>query len=337
MWLYLGRSKINLAHKRKGNTMTREMKERIRRMKGNGASYPEMSEMLGLAEGTIKSFCRRNGLMGSKRGKPSKTAVGGNTDVHPVQMAGDASDAFDPAEADGAAEEEKLAGMGILAGISGASETENLLETDCPAKTDDTEDGEMAGENILQDESPSESNGLFEEHSLSEVQESSEPQALSDQEDISGSMEESVAEISDSAQPIISSEKAHPVTHFCPQCGAEVIQNPGRKEKKYCNNFCRLTWWNAHNERVRKKAIYHFECVYCKKPFTAYGNKHRKYCSHICYIKDRFGEDAGYGDVDVFDSRTEVEPSVVGNVLGDMAGNMAGDIESNLARTGTEG
>ena len=327
-------------------------------MKENGASYPEMSETLGLAEGTIKSFCRRNGLMGSKRGKPSKTADG-NTDVHPVQIVENASYAFEPAELDGAVEAEKLAGMEMLEETDKPQEIGNLPDMDCPAKTDETDDEKMAGENTLQDESPSESNGLFEEHALAEMQglsetqgfsetqrlsepkELSERQALSDQEDISGSIGESIADISDSAQPIISSEKEHPVTHFCPQCGAEVIQNPGRKEKKYCNNFCRLTWWNAHNERVRKKAIYHFECVYCKKPFTAYGNKHRKYCSHICYIKDRFGEDAGYGDVDMFDSRTEVEPgavdNMVGNMLCDMAGNMACNIESNLARTGTEG
>ena len=32
--------------------------------------------------------------------------------------------------------------------------------------------------------------------------------------------------------------------------------------------------------------------VYCKNcgvMFTVYGNKHRKYCCHECYINDRFG------------------------------------------------
>lgn len=32
-------------------------------------------------------------------------------------------------------------------------------------------------------------------------------------------------------------------------------------------------------------------CAHCGKPFTAYGNKERKYCSHNCYISDRFGEE----------------------------------------------
>ena len=29
-------------------------------------------------------------------------------------------------------------------------------------------------------------------------------------------------------------------------------------------------------------------CARCGKPFTAYGNAGRKYCSHSCYIADRF-------------------------------------------------
>jgi len=75
---------------------------------------------------------------------------------------------------------------------------------------------------------------------------------------------------------------------FC--CGKPVQQNPGRKEKKFCSDACRNKWWKAHPDRVNKKAIYEFECAYCKKIFTAYGNNHRKYCSHDCYIKDRFVE-----------------------------------------------
>ena len=34
---------------------------------------------------------------------------------------------------------------------------------------------------------------------------------------------------------------------------------------------------------------YHFICRGCGKKFTSYSNKSRKYCSHECYIKHRFG------------------------------------------------
>lgn len=75
----------------------------------------------------------------------------------------------------------------------------------------------------------------------------------------------------------------------CLCCGKPVKQNPGRKQKKFCSDSCRNKWWNSHLDKVERKANYEFICLCCKKPFTAYGNKNRKYCSHECYIADRFG------------------------------------------------
>lgn len=75
----------------------------------------------------------------------------------------------------------------------------------------------------------------------------------------------------------------------CPCCGVKVAQNPGRKAKRFCSDKCRNKWWNSRLDQVERKAHYEFVCAYCKKPFTAYGNAGRKYCSHECYIKDRFG------------------------------------------------
>ena len=75
----------------------------------------------------------------------------------------------------------------------------------------------------------------------------------------------------------------------CLCCGVGVKQNPGRKKKKFCSDKCRNKWWNAHLDKVNRKAMYEYECPYCKKPFTVYGNANRKYCSHECYIADRFG------------------------------------------------
>ena len=77
--------------------------------------------------------------------------------------------------------------------------------------------------------------------------------------------------------------------HFCLNCGVPVSQTPGRKEKKFCSDACRNRWWNSHQELVKKKAVYEFDCACCGKHFTAYGNASRKYCSHSCYINDRFG------------------------------------------------
>lgn len=76
---------------------------------------------------------------------------------------------------------------------------------------------------------------------------------------------------------------------FCLCCGIPVKQTAGRKEKKFCSDKCRNSWWNSNLDRVNRKANYEFVCPNCRKTFTAYGNKNRKYCSHACYIEDRFG------------------------------------------------
>ena len=75
----------------------------------------------------------------------------------------------------------------------------------------------------------------------------------------------------------------------CEHCGNPVKQNPGRKQKRFCSDKCRNLWWNSHIDLVKKKANYECTCVSCGKQFTSYGNKERKYCSHSCYIEDRFG------------------------------------------------
>lgn len=74
--------------------------------------------------------------------------------------------------------------------------------------------------------------------------------------------------------------------HICINCGAEIDEG-----KKFCSSKCRQDWWNNNLDKVDRKAYYHFTCSYCHKPFNAYGNKNRKYCSHECYIKDRFGHE----------------------------------------------
>ncbi|MGJ9482084.1 helix-turn-helix domain-containing protein [Actinotignum sp. GS-2025e] len=58
--------------------------------------------------------------------------------------------------------------------------------------------------------------------------------------------------------------------------------------RRFCCDACRLAWWHAHPERLDRRAIYTFICRACGQTFTAYGNKHRKYCSHPCYIRHRF-------------------------------------------------
>lgn len=78
----------------------------------------------------------------------------------------------------------------------------------------------------------------------------------------------------------------------CKNCGRPISQKPGRKPILFCSDKCCQNWWNKHPEAVHRRptAIYHYTCACCGKPFSAYGNNHRKYCSHECYITARFYE-----------------------------------------------
>ena len=73
----------------------------------------------------------------------------------------------------------------------------------------------------------------------------------------------------------------------CRQCGKPVLQHKGRKAKYFCSDRCRNAWWNAHPEKVQRKAYYRLTCQFCGKEFVSYGNKNRKYCSRLCYADAR--------------------------------------------------
>lgn len=78
-----------------------------------------------------------------------------------------------------------------------------------------------------------------------------------------------------------------PGTALCMNCGKPVTQNPVRRTKKFCSDSCRMAWWNAHQDAVRKKAYYSLVCQQCGKEFQSYGNKGRKYCCRECYVASR--------------------------------------------------
>lgn len=77
-------------------------------------------------------------------------------------------------------------------------------------------------------------------------------------------------------------------TVLCQHCGKTIPVIPKRKPRKFCSDACRTAWWNNHPGSVNRKAVYNFTCACCGEHFTAYGNRNRKYCSHSCYIADRY-------------------------------------------------
>lgn len=78
-----------------------------------------------------------------------------------------------------------------------------------------------------------------------------------------------------------------PDNAFCDQCGKKLTHTEGAKQRRFCSDKCRMSWWNAHPEAVRRKALYSFTCAQCGGTFESYGNKNRKYCSRACYGKSK--------------------------------------------------
>ncbi len=78
----------------------------------------------------------------------------------------------------------------------------------------------------------------------------------------------------------------------CLNCYKHIRQPKQGRPKKFCSNECRREWWKSHPEEINKKetAQYRLKCAYCGEDFISYGNKDRKYCSHNCYIHQRFYE-----------------------------------------------
>ena len=73
---------------------------------------------------------------------------------------------------------------------------------------------------------------------------------------------------------------------FCRNCGKQLT---GNSKQEFCSRHCRYEWQKNNAELIPGPANYEQKCKYCGKSFQSYGNKKRKYCSHECYINDRFG------------------------------------------------
>ena len=82
----------------------------------------------------------------------------------------------------------------------------------------------------------------------------------------------------------------HPcsIEERCKCCGATLIQTPGRKRRIFCSDACRTKWWNAHTELLHHRDGCQIICNHCGNTFFISKNSTRKYCSHNCYIADRF-------------------------------------------------
>jgi len=78
-------------------------------------------------------------------------------------------------------------------------------------------------------------------------------------------------------------------SELCAQCGKSLIHRDKAKPKRFCDDKCRLTWWNHHRDQLTHRTECKLTCARCGTVFHNHGNMSRKYCSHFCYIAHRFG------------------------------------------------
>lgn len=71
----------------------------------------------------------------------------------------------------------------------------------------------------------------------------------------------------------------------CKCCRKPIIQAEHKKKKKFCSLECKTRWFNQNRKKSNGEKL---NCKNCGKPFKLYIHENRKYCSHICYVKDRF-------------------------------------------------
>lgn len=70
--------------------------------------------------------------------------------------------------------------------------------------------------------------------------------------------------------------------NVCIRCGAPLVHPPTGRKRKYCALSCKRKWEAQH-----PKKEYAHQCKMCGKSFKS-TTKNQKYCSHDCYIEDRF-------------------------------------------------
>ena len=97
-------------------------------------------------------------------------------------------------------------------------------------------------------------------------------------------------------RPQVSAEGAK-----CKKCGAPLEQRPHHRQKLFCSDKCRLSWW--HDNRHLARGAAEKVCPVCGSSYTA--GAERKYCSHSCYITGR------YRPTDALEAQKQYDPRSV--------------------------
>lgn len=104
---------------------------------------------------------------------------------------------------------------------------------------------------------------------------------------IDGMKQKDIAEVTGVGESVVKTLCAKysikPGVRICANCFSELP----RYSSKFCSRECMINWWKLHRKEQPHRE-FHFVCQHCKKEFVRYRNDHPKYCSHDCYIKERY-------------------------------------------------
>jgi len=71
----------------------------------------------------------------------------------------------------------------------------------------------------------------------------------------------------------------------CRNCGKPLPHSAITRNKPFCCNHCRNTWWNNHRDDTSPYAENTATCLYCGREFETYSRRQR-YCSFSCQRAD---------------------------------------------------
>ncbi|MDD3244269.1 MAG: RNA polymerase subunit sigma-70 [Eubacteriales bacterium] len=81
---------------------------------------------------------------------------------------------------------------------------------------------------------------------------------------------------------------------LCLCCRKPLKMPSGKRQQHFCSDACRYAWHYAHRVLDARNAVGK-PCAACGQPFFSFPSSHRKYCSHTCYIVDRYGKEQRHG------------------------------------------
>lgn len=67
---------------------------------------------------------------------------------------------------------------------------------------------------------------------------------------------------------------------YCKNCGKELFQTGGHRQKEFCSDKCRKTYWHKKQRNQEKN------CPICGKRFIA-NDPRAKYCCDFCRLVGR--------------------------------------------------